>query len=64
MAVTNDVIKTVSKESGLPTFRVRAYLKGLTENIGAALRGSGNVVLPEFGSFRLLRLPARQVRAV
>lgn len=62
MAVTNDVIKAISKQSGLPSFRVRAYLKGVREIIGETLRDGEKIELTGFGSFKLLKLPSRKVQ--
>lgn len=62
MAVTNDVVKALAKKSGLPPFRARAYLKGATDIIGAALIEGDKVELENFGSFKLLRLPTRKVQ--
>ena len=62
MAVTNDVVKILAKKTGQPPFRARAYLKGTTDIIGDTLAEGDKVVLPGFGEFKLLRLPARKVQ--
>lgn len=63
MAVTNDVIKQISKRTALPTFKVRAYLRALTTAIGQTLQEGEKVEMTGLGTFRLLRLPARTVTA-
>ncbi len=61
MAVTNDIIKVVSKKAGLPTFKTRAYLKALTDLIGEGLKDGDKVELDDLGVFKILRLPSRKV---
>jgi type IV pilus assembly protein PilB len=61
LAVTNDIIKKISQKTSMPTFKVRAYLRGATDVIGAALQEGEKVELPELGTFKLLRLPIRKV---
>lgn len=60
MAVTNDLIKTLSAELKLPTFKTRSYLKASTQIIGRALQNGQQVELP-IGSFKLVHLPQRRV---
>ncbi len=62
MAVTNDVVKTLAKRTGLPPFRARAYLKGATDIIGDTLAEGDKLDLSDFGQFKLFRLPARKVQ--
>ncbi|HSX42239.1 MAG TPA: ATPase, T2SS/T4P/T4SS family [Candidatus Saccharimonadales bacterium] len=62
MAVTNDVIKRISKITGKPTFKTRAYLKAATDAVGQALSEGDKVTLEALGEFKLLRLPERQVK--
>lgn len=62
MAVTNDVVKALSKRLGVPTFKARAYLRGATEIIGEGLASGNKVELAGFGNFKLLRLPERTVQ--
>lgn len=61
LAVTNDVVKQISRRTKLPTFKVRAYLKATTDLIGEALQEGTKVELNDLGSFKLLRLPERIV---
>ncbi|HUD20736.1 MAG TPA: ATPase, T2SS/T4P/T4SS family [Candidatus Saccharimonadales bacterium] len=61
MAVTNDVVKNISKKAGLPTFKTRAYLKALTDVIGEGLQEGDKIELEGLGVFKLLRLPSRKV---
>lgn len=61
MAVTNDIIKRLSSETGQPGFKARAYLKGLTEIIGTALSEGDKVEVKNLGMFKLTRLPERKV---
>ncbi len=61
MAVTNDIVKKLSTKTGQPGFRVRAYLKGLTEIIGETLAGGEPVELKGLGNFKLTRLPERKI---
>lgn len=62
MAVTNDVVKVLARRTGLPPFRARAYLKGVTDIIGSNLAEGDKLTLPGFGQFKLLRLPSRKVQ--
>ena len=61
MAVTNDIIKKLSTKTGQPGFKVRAYLKGLTDTIGASLGEGDKVTINGLGTFKLTRLPERKV---
>lgn len=61
VAVTNDIIKKITEKTSLPSFKVRAYLRGVTDVIGEALQEGEKVELPELGTFHLLRLPTRKV---
>lgn len=61
MAVTNDIIRQLSTELNLPSFKTRAYVRGITEIIGQALQEGDKIDLADFGSFKLLRLPTRTV---
>lgn len=61
MAVTNDVIKSIGRKTSLPTFKVRAYLKAATDLIGQSLAEGETIELLPLGSFKLLRLPKREV---
>lgn len=61
MAVTNDIIKKLSTKTGQPGFKVRAYLKGLTDLIGESLGGGDKVAIDGLGTFKLTRLPERKV---
>lgn len=62
MAVTNDIIKEVSKLTNKPTFKTRAYLRAVTDTIGATLQEGDKVQLDDLGVFQLLRLPSREVK--
>jgi type IV pilus assembly protein PilB len=62
LAVTNDIIKKISKETGIATFKVRAYLRATTETISEALEEGDSVELPSLGAFKLVRLPERKVQ--
>lgn len=61
MAVTNDIVKRISTKTGQPGFKTRAYLRGLTDIIGAALAEGDKVDLSGLGTFKLTRLPERKV---
>lgn len=61
MAVTNDVIKQISKRTAIPTFKVRVYLKAATEVITETLQEGDKVEFSTIGEFKLLRLPAREI---
>lgn len=62
MAVTNTIIKAISEKTGQPPFRVRAYLHATTDLISQALAEGDHVTLAKLGTFKLLRLPAREVK--
>jgi len=61
LAVTNDIIKGISKKTGQPTFKTRAYLKAAIDTIGESLQEGDQVELEPLGRFKLLRLPKRKV---
>lgn len=61
LAVTNDIVKTLARKSGLPPFKARAYLRALTDLIAQVLSEGSTVEFGRFGQFKLLRLPARTV---
>ena len=61
MAVTNDIVKKISQKTNHPGFKARAYLRGLTELIGAALAEGSKVEVGGLGTFKLTRLPERKV---
>lgn len=61
LAVTNDVIKEISRRTGTPSFKARAYVKAVTEIIGDTLQEGSKVELDNLGTFKLLRLPERSV---
>ncbi len=61
MAVTNDIVKRLSTKTGQPSFKARAYLKGLTDIIGEALAEGQKIEIDGLGTFKLTRLPERKV---
>ncbi len=61
MAVTNDLVKKITQKSGHPSFKARAYLRGLTEIIADSLQEGSKVELEGLGTFKLTRLPERKV---
>jgi len=63
LAVTSDVIKTIGRRANLPGFRVRSYLKAITDIVGKELAEGRAVELEGFGKFKLVKLPQRQAKA-
>lgn len=63
MAVTNDIVKSLAKKTGLPTFRAKAYLKGVTDLIADGFAEGDKIELKNLGEFKLVRLPSRKVQA-
>ncbi len=63
MAVTIDVIKQISKKTGVPTYKSRAYLKALTDSITSGIRDGKVVDIQPLGKFQLIQLPEREVTA-
>ncbi|QQG49891.1 MAG: Flp pilus assembly complex ATPase component TadA [Candidatus Berkelbacteria bacterium] len=61
MAVTNDIIKKISQKTNQPVFKVRAYLRGLTDIIASGLSEGSKVETDGLGTFKLTRLPERKV---
>lgn len=64
MAVTNDAIKQLSRKTDFPAFKVRAYLKGVTDTITESLQDKQPVTLAGLGTFELLHLSDRSVETI
>jgi len=61
MAVTSEIIKRLSEQLEWSKVKTENALTSLIDIIGDALSEAQQVNLDNFGTFRLLRLPARQI---